>query len=242
MIPWLGPHDPFPPVERALTEPNGLLAAGRTLAVATLLEAYGRGLFPWFNEDEPILWWSPDPRMILRPAALHVSASLGRRLRKGGYEVRADTAFRAVMAACAAPRPAQPGTWITQRMMAAYVKLHEAGHAHSIETWSDGTLVGGLYGVALGEAFFGESMFATRTDASKIALVHLVRQLERWGFGLIDCQMKTTHLASLGAVEIPRRAFVAEIARLTTAGGRIGRWTLEPGLVEPRGHPPSERA
>jgi leucyl/phenylalanyl-tRNA--protein transferase len=233
VIPWLGPHDPFPPVERALREPNGLLAAGRTLTVPTLLEAYSRGLFPWFNEDEPILWWSPDPRMILRPRALHVSASLRKRLRKRDYEVRADTAFAAVMQGCAAPRPDQPGTWITRRMRAAYGRLHEAGHAHSIETWIDGALAGGLYGVAIGRAFFGESMFATCADASKIALVHLVRQLDRWGFGLVDCQMKTAHLASLGAVEIPRRAFVAEVAQLTAESGRTGGWALEPGLAEP---------
>jgi leucyl/phenylalanyl-tRNA--protein transferase len=228
MIPWLGPHDPFPPVNRALREPNGLLAAGRTLSVPTLLEAYALGLFPWFNEDEPVLWWSPDPRMVLAPADLHVSSSLRRRLRKGGYEVRADTAFAAVMRACAAPRPGQPGTWITRRMIDAYVRLHEAGHAHSVETWVEGTLVGGLYGVAIGRAFFGESMFTTVTDASKIAFVHLVRQLERWGFGLIDCQMKTPHLASLGAREIPRAAFVAEIARLTKQQGPTGPWHVEP--------------
>jgi leucyl/phenylalanyl-tRNA--protein transferase len=227
MIPWLGPHDPFPPVTRALREPNGLLAAGRTLSVPTLLEAYALGLFPWFNEDEPVLWWSPDPRMVLAPADLHVSSSLRRRLRKGGYEVRADTAFAAVMRACAAPRPGQPGTWITPRMVDAYVRLHEAGHAHSVETWVEGTLVGGLYGVAIGRAFFGESMFARATDASKIAFVHLVRQLERWGFGLIDCQMKTPHLASLGAREIPRATFVAEIARLTKQRGPTGPWSFE---------------
>jgi leucyl/phenylalanyl-tRNA--protein transferase len=231
MIPWLGPRDPFPPIERALRRPNGLLAAGRTLAVPTLLEAYSRGIFPWFNEDEPILWWSPDPRMVLRPGALHVSASLRKRLRKDGYVVRADTAFEDVMVGCAAPRPGQPGTWITARMVAAYVKLHEAGHAHSVETWIDGVLVGGLYGVAVGRAFFGESMFATRTDASKIAFVHLVRQLARWGFGLVDCQMKTAHLASLGATEIPRPDFLAEIASLVTEPGLPGPWTLDTDRV-----------
>lgn len=226
MIPWLGPRDPFPPVARALREPNGLLAAGRTLAIPTLIEAYSQGIFPWFNEDEPILWWSPDPRMVLRPRTLHVSTSLRKRLRKADYVVRADTAFEDVMVGCAAPRPGQPGTWITARMIAAYVRLHEAGHAHSIETWMDGTLVGGLYGIALGRAFFGESMFATRSDASKIAFVHLVRQLATWGFGLIDCQMKTAHLASLGASEIPRAAFVHEIRRLVAEPGPTGRWTL----------------
>jgi leucyl/phenylalanyl-tRNA--protein transferase len=149
-------------------------------------------------------------------------------MRKGGYEVRADTAFAAVMRACAAPRQGQPGTWITRRMIAAYVRLHEAGHAHSIETWIDGELAGGLYGVAIGRAFFGESMFAHATDASKIAFVHLVQQLEAWGYGLIDCQMKTSHLASLGAREIARRAFVAEVALLTAQQGRAGSWAAEP--------------
>jgi leucyl/phenylalanyl-tRNA--protein transferase len=232
MIPWLGPRDPFPPVERALRRPNGLLAAGRTLAVPTLLEAYSHGIFPWFNEDEPILWWSPDPRMVLRPGGLHVSTSLRKRLRKADYAVRADTAFEEVMQGCAAPRPGQPGTWITARMIAAYAKLHEAGHAHSVETWIEGTLVGGLYGVAIGRAFFGESMFATRTDASKIAFVHLVRQLARWDFGTIDCQMKTAHLASLGALEIPRAAFLADVARLVTEPGVPGPWTLDLDLVQ----------
>jgi leucyl/phenylalanyl-tRNA--protein transferase len=231
VIPWLGANDPFPPVTRALREPNGLLAAGRTLSVPTLLEAYTLGLFPWFNEDEPVLWWSPDPRMVLRPGELHVSTSLRKRLRRGGFEIRADTAFSRVMRACAAPRPGQPGTWITRRMIDAYVRLHEAGHAHSVETWMDGELAGGLYGVAIGRAFFGESMFASRTDASKLAFVHLVRQLERWGFGIVDCQMKTTHLASLGAREIPRASFVAEIATLTKDPGRAGAWRLDAGLA-----------
>jgi leucyl/phenylalanyl-tRNA--protein transferase len=239
MIPWLGPHDPFPPVSRALREPNGLLAAGRTLSVPTLLEAYALGLFPWFNEDEPVLWWSPDPRMVLRPAELHVSASLRKRLRRGGFDVRADTAFARVMRACAAPRAGHPGTWITGRMIAAYVRLHEAGHAHSVETWIDGKLAGGLYGVAIGRAFFGESMFASEADASKIAFVHLVRQLERWGFAIIDCQMKTSHLASLGAREIPRADFVAEIAALTKEPRAPGPWRLDDGLVTER--PESQR-
>jgi len=231
MIPWLGPRDPFPPVDTALREPNGLLAAGRTLSVPTLLEAYALGLFPWFNEDEPVLWWSPDPRMVLRPPELHVSRSLEKRMRKRGYEVRADTAFAAVMRACATPRPGQRGTWITRRMIAAFVRLHEAGYAHSIETWIDGALAGGLYGVAIGRAFFGESMFAHATDASKIAFVHLVRQLEAWGFGLIDCQMKTSHLASLGAREITRSDFVAHIAALTRQDGRPGSWAGESLVV-----------
>jgi leucyl/phenylalanyl-tRNA--protein transferase len=198
------------------------------LSPSTLLDAYSRGIFPWFSEHEPVLWWSPDPRMVLRPAELHVARSLAKRLRRPGYDVRADTAFGAVMRACAEPRPGQSGTWITRRMIAAYSRLHESGYAHSIETWVDGELAGGLYGVAIGRAFFGESMFTRITDASKIAFVRLVRQLEAWNFGLIDCQMRTPHLASLGAREIPRAEFARELERLAAAtdGPPPGRWTL----------------
>jgi leucyl/phenylalanyl-tRNA--protein transferase len=229
MVPWLGSRDPFPPLETALREPNGLLAVGGSLAPSTLLDAYSRGIFPWFSEDEPVMWWSPDPRMVLRPAELHVSRSLTKRLRRHDYAVRADTAFAAVVRACAQPRPGQSGTWITRRMIDAYSRLHEIGHAHSIETWIDGTLVGGLYGVAIGRAFFGESMFTRVTDASKIAFVHLVRQLDAWGVGLIDCQMRTPHLASLGAYEISRAEFARELERLVRADGGppVGRWPPE---------------
>jgi leucyl/phenylalanyl-tRNA--protein transferase len=226
MIPVLGPHDPFPPLERALRRPNGLLAAGRTLSVETLVEAYAQGIFPWFNEHEPVLWWSPDPRMVLLPGELHVSRSLSRRLKKQDYRVTADEAFGEVMRGCAAPREHEQGTWISPRMVAAYERLHEAGFAHSVETWVDGELAGGLYGVAIGRAFFGESMFTRRADASKIAFVHLVRHLETWGFGVIDCQMKTAHLASLGAYEIPRRAFADLVARLTGAPPVPSPWRL----------------
>jgi leucyl/phenylalanyl-tRNA--protein transferase len=207
-IPWLGPNDPLPPAERALRRPNGLLAAGGGLAVPRLLEAYSRGCFPWFNEGEPVLWWSPDPRMVLVPDDLHVSRSLARRIRHGGFSIRADTVFRRVMDACAAPRPGQSGTWITDEMIDAYSALYHAGYAHSIETWVDGDLVGGLYGVAIGRAFFGESMFARVSDASKLAFVHLVSQLQEWRFDVIDCQMNTAHLAAFGAREIPRAAFL----------------------------------
>jgi leucyl/phenylalanyl-tRNA--protein transferase len=227
MVRWLGPHDPFPPLEAALSEPNGLLAVGRTLAVSTLLDAYARGIFPWFNKDEPVLWWSPDPRMILVPSELHVSRSLARRLRRPDYEVRIDTAFEAVMRECAASRRDEPGTWISERMIRAYRRLHDAGYAHSVETWIDGELAGGLYGVAIGRAFFGESMFTRRTDASKVALVSLVRQLERWQFGLIDCQMRTEHLASFGAREISRREFVAMLRTLVDQPGAAGRWHFD---------------
>jgi leucyl/phenylalanyl-tRNA--protein transferase len=231
MVRWLGPQDPFPPVDAALTEPNGLLAVGRTLGVPTLLDAYARGIFPWFNKDEPVLWWSPDPRMILVPGELHVSQSLRRRLRRADFIVRADTAFETVMRECAAPRGDELGTWISDRMVRAYVRLHQAGFAHSIETWIDGQLAGGLYGVAIGRAFFGESMFTRRSDASKIAFVSLVRQLERWEFGVIDCQMRTEHLASLGAREIRRGEFVRTVQALVARPCVPAPWRLDGDLV-----------
>lgn len=227
MIPWLRPGDPFPPVEQALHDPEGLLAAGGDLSPERLLEAYSQGIFPWFNADDPILWWSLDPRMVLFPAELKVSRSLGKTLRRGGHEVRTDSAFRQVMEACAAPRPGQDGTWISPVIVAAYTRLHQLGHAHSVETWIDGELAGGLYGVAVGRAFFGESMFARVSDASKIAFVHLVRQLRRWDFGLIDCQMATRHLASLGAREIPRGEFGRRLSELVDYPGIVGRWRFD---------------
>ena len=227
MIPWLTPDDAFPPVGRALKEPNGLLAAGADLSVPRLLQAYRNGIFPWFNEDQPILWWSPDPRMVMFPAELKVSRSLGKRLRRRDYEVRADTAFGAVVRACAAPRDGADGTWITEHMVEAYEAFHRAGHAHSLETWIGDELAGGLYGVALGRAFFGESMFTRATDASKIALAHLARQLERWGYGVIDCQMTTPHLARLGAREIPRAVFVRKLGELVNYPQTGGSWRLD---------------
>jgi leucyl/phenylalanyl-tRNA--protein transferase len=230
MVPVLGPRDPFPPLDRALRRPNGLLAMGRNLSVGTLIEAYAQGIFPWFSEGDPILWWSPDPRMVLFPRELHVAKSLGRRLKRGDFSVTADAAFGEVIRACAAPRDGEPGTWINRRMITAYERLHATGVAHSIETWMDGDLAGGLYGVAIGRAFLGESMFARRTDGSKIALVQLVRQLERWDFGLIDCQMKTEHLATFGAREIPRREFVERIRGLVDQPAVPVPWLLEPAV------------
>ena len=229
MVPFLEPTDPFPPLERALRRPNGLLAAGRDLSVATLVDAYTQGIFPWFSDGEPILWWSPDPRMVLFPAELHVPKSLQRRMKKDDYRVSADTAFDRVIRECAAPRPDHPGTWITRRMIAAYGRLHAAGLAHSVETWEGAELAGGLYGVAIGRAFFGESMFARRADASKIALVRLVRQLHAWGFGVIDCQMRTAHLESFGAREIPRRQFSTMLASLVGASAIASPWVLNAG-------------
>jgi len=213
-------------VYRASREYNGLLAAGGDLSVPRLLAAYRRGIFPWFNPDEPILWWSPDPRMVLFPAEFKLSRSLKKRLARADTVVRVNTAFTRVMRECAAPRDCQGGTWISETMIAAYTALHEAGHAHSIETWVTGKngdeLVGGLYGVALGRVFFGESMFTRRSDASKVALAHLVRWLHAHDFGVIDCQMNTAHLASLGAREIPR----AEFSDL------LDRHAVRPGLSD----------
>ena len=248
---------PFPPVGRALRSPNGLLAAGDSLSMPRLLDAYRNGIFPWFNPGEPILWWSPDPRMVLVPGELKISRSFARVLRNTAYEVRCDTAFEQVMRGCAAPRGRHhSGTWIHEDMIAAYCALHEMGYAHSVEVWMpkrsfqlqiegetrrrrandmgnamsttmsergsqhsiadelDLELAGGLYGVSIGRMFYGESMFSQVSNASKIALAHLARQLERWQFGMIDCQMNTAHLASLGAREIPRSEFIARLQEL----------------------------
>jgi leucyl/phenylalanyl-tRNA--protein transferase len=283
LIPWLTGNAPFPPVERALRSPNGLLAAGGDLSAPRLLEAYRHGIFPWFNPGDPILWWSPDPRMVLVPGEFKISRSLAKVLRNAAYEVRCDTVpstglrtgFEQVMRACGAPRSEQGGTWISEDMIAAYCALHEMGHAHSVEVWMpkksfqlqiegetrrrrtrkeyavrlpdashrplrkandmdsamstamsergsqrsiadelELELVGGLYGIAIGRMFYGESMFSHASNASKIALAYLARQLERWQFGMIDCQMNTPHLASLGAHEIPRNEFIARLQEL----------------------------
>jgi len=232
MLRWLQPTDPFPPIATALADPNGLLAVGGDLSAARLIEAYRQGIFPWFNPGQPVLWWSPDPRMVLMPQELKIARSLRKALRNREYVVRADSSFRAVMLACAEPRPEQDGTWITDEMIAAYGALHARGLAHSIETWIDGRLMGGLYGIALGRMFYGESMFSSVTDASKIALVHLVRQLGRWDFGMIDCQVKTRHLASLGARELPRADFVRILQELVNYPDRIGRWILDDDLAQ----------
>lgn len=230
MIPWLETRDPFPPVERALREPNGLLAAGADLSPERLVDAYRHGIFPWFGEDDPLLWWSPDPRMVLFLRELHVSRSLRRTMKSGQFSVTLDRAFGEVMAGCAEPRADGAGTWITDDMVEAYGELADRGFAHSVETWNDGRLVGGLYGVAIGRMFYGESMFSRQTDASKVALVGLTRQLERWGFEMIDCQMSTGHLASLGAREVPRRVFLERMRRLARQPGVPGPWSLDRDL------------
>ena len=225
MLAWLGPDDPFPPVERALKNPNGLLAAGGDLSAPRLLEAYRRGIFPWFSGGEPLLWWSPDPRMVLYCDELKVSRSLAKSVRNKGYELRIDTAFREVLRGCACRAE---GTWLGPEMQAAYLRLHRAGHAHSFETWREGELVGGLYGVAVGRMFYGESMFSRATDASKVALVELVAFLRAKGFPLIDCQMRTDLLASLGAREIQRRAFLRELGALVNYPQSPGKWSRRP--------------
>ena len=231
MIPWLEVADDFPPLERALAEPSGLLAAGADLSPARLLTAYRSGIFPWYGKDQPVLWWSPDPRMVLFPAEFRMPRSLVKRLRRRDYEIRTDTAFEAVMRACAAPRDGDAGTWITPDMVAAYCELHRLGHAHSVETWIDGELAGGLYGIALGRAFYGESMFTRAPDASKIALAHLVRQLTQWQFGMIDCQMNTAHLARFGAREIPRSEFSRRLTELVNYPSSAAGWRFDGDLV-----------
>lgn len=234
MITWLDPQDPFPPVERALGDASdapGLLAASRDLTPQRLLLAYRQGIFPWYSEGQPVLWWSTDPRMVLVPANLKISPSfrktLRRVLRDPDWEIRVDDNFTAVMRACAmTPRDGQLGTWITGDIIAAYGALHRLGLAHSVEAWYQGERVGGLYGVALGRMFYGESMFAHRTDASKLALAALCAFLERHGVAMIDCQQETDHLASLGAAPIPRADFIAHV-RAAAAAPAIDPWAFD---------------
>jgi leucyl/phenylalanyl-tRNA--protein transferase len=214
LIPWLRGKASFPPIERALQDPNGLLAAGGDLSPERLLDAYRHGIFPWYSDDQPILWWSPDPRTVLYCEELKVSRSLRRVVNAGVFEIRVDSAFEQVIRACAAPRAKAKGTWIVEDMVSAYVRLHERGFAHSVEAWQDGSLAGGLYGVSIGRMFFGESMFARASDASKVALVHLVERLKRHEMPLIDCQQDTAHMASLGARPMARVAFASELERL----------------------------
>jgi leucyl/phenylalanyl-tRNA--protein transferase len=228
MLTWLSTETSFPPPHTALAEPagpDGLLAAGGDLSPDRLLAAYAQGIFPWYAEGQPILWWSPDPRMVLLPDALKISRSLQKTLRNQAYSVRLDTAFAQTMTACATqPRPGQDGTWINQDMLLAYQQLHVMGYAHSVETWMDNTLVGGLYGVALGGVFYGESMFSRQRDASKIALAHLCAYLKQQEFGIIDCQMETPHLTSLGAGLISRNRFIATVQGLLNTGKAPGLW------------------
>ena len=216
-ITWLTPGDPsdaFPPLETALNEPEGLLAAGGDLGTERLLYAYRNGIFPWYEEGQPLLWWSPDPRCVMQADDLHVSRRLRRDLRKGTAEIRFNTVFSEVIRACAAPRRSLQGTWITSQMIAAYERLHEQGWAHSIEVWQDDELAGGLYGLAIGRTFFGESMFSRKPNASKIALLALTQHMRRGDFELLDCQVTSQHLLDLGATLMPRRRFASTLKRL----------------------------
>jgi len=230
---WLSPQDPelFPDVELALTDPDGLLAIGGDLSVERLLAAYRQGIFPWYSEQQPVLWWSPNPRSVLFPEELKISRSLRKTLRKNRFQVTFDQAFADVITRCAAPRKDGLGTWITGEMQQAYRHLHAAGFAHSVEAWYQDQLVGGLYGVAMGKVFFGESMFANMTDASKVAFVVLTGHLQQWQFGLIDCQVETEHLNSLGARNIPRRQFIDYLDEYCDQPGMAGHWKCEPELL-----------
>ena len=225
LIPWLEDLT-FPPVAEAMDDPNGLLAAGGDLSPERLLRAYRQGIFPWFDDDQPILWWSPDPRAVLFPNAIHISRSLAKRLRRGDFRFSFDRCFEDVVAACAAPRSHSHGTWITDDMAQAYAALHAQGVAHSLEVWQDDALVGGLYGVSLGKLFFGESMFSRATDASKAAFVALAKQCEAWNFALIDCQIANPHLSSMGATDISRREFVDYLNKYADMPHPLGPWSF----------------
>ncbi len=225
---WIAPGAPaydFPPAQRALTSPNGLLAVGGDLRPERLVVAYSQGIFPWFSEDEPILWWSPNPRMVLFPEKLKISRSLTKNIRNSGFRVTLDTCFAEVIRQCATTlRRDQDGTWITLEMQEAYIELHRLGIAHSAECWRGDELVGGLYGVAVGGVFCGESMFSLASNASKVAFCLLTLQLQQWGYALIDCQIHTQHLASLGAEPILRADYLALLAMLRNAPGRAAPW------------------
>ncbi len=220
----------FPPAEGASRE--GVVAVGGDFKPERLLLAYSQGIFPWPTEGMPLLWFSPDPRFVLRPRAVHVGRSLAKVVRRGTFEIRFDTAFEEVIRACGlVPRPGQDGTWIQEDLIEGYVALHRLGYAHSIEAWRDGDLVGGLYGVSLGSCFFGESMFAIDPDASKVAFLTLLAHLDRWGIGLVDCQVKTEHLTRFGAQEIPRKTFLAELRERLPHPTKRGVWRAE---LDPR--------
>jgi len=238
---WLDPRNPrqpFPPASQAMRDPNGLLAIGGDLSATRLLGAYAQGVFPWYNPDEPILWWCPDPRAVLFPADFHVSRSLARRLRHNDYAITVNRAFPAVLEACSGPRARGRGTWLGPEMKRAYQDLHERGHAQSIEVWQGRELAGGLYGVSLGRAFYGESMFSRIDDGSKIALHYLCRQLRAWDFELMDCQISSPHLATLGAVEIPREQFLGRLRAAVAQPAPTGRWRFDVEVPEPKEHLP----
>lgn len=235
-LPALAAHLPerFPDPRTALTEPNGLLALGGDLSPARLVAAYAQGIFPWYGEDEPILWWSPDPRCVFRTDALHINRSLRRQLRGKAWHVSVDRDFPAVIRACAAPRADHGGTWIVPAMVDAYIALHELGHAHSVEVWDGARLVGGIYGVAVGQLFCGESMFSGESGGSKLALMALADLLRQWGWPLLDSQVANPHTLSLGAWEIPRETYLREAARLAALPGRVGHWRdAQAQLIQP---------
>jgi leucyl/phenylalanyl-tRNA--protein transferase len=235
-LPRLDPDAPasFPDPRQALTEPNGLLAFGGDLSPTRLLAAYGKGIFPWFSDGEPILWWSPDPRCVLHTQDLRMGRSLRRQLADKHWRLTLDHAFDAVVRGCAAPRRDASGTWIVPAMVDAYNRLYHLGHAHSIEVWEDGQLIGGIYGIALGQLFCGESMFSRRSGASKLALVALARLLHSWDFPLIDTQVANAHTLSLGAVEIPRAQYLQDVATLRRQPGQPGNWAaFTDELIQP---------
>jgi leucyl/phenylalanyl-tRNA--protein transferase len=226
------PDAPFPPARRALRDPDGLLAAGGDLSPTRLLNAYRQGIFPWFNEGDPILWWTPDPRTVFDTVDFRLSSRFRRTLRAKDWVLRADADFGGVMHACAkAPRPGQEGTWIGESMLAAYAELHRLGHAHSVEVYDGTRLVGGIYGVAIGRMFFGESMFSGESGASKAALAGLCRRLDHWGYPLLDAQVENPHLLSLGARPMPREDFLARVGELVAQPGRTGSWNTDFGLL-----------
>lgn len=231
-VPWLESSDAeFPPVELALTEPNGLLAAGGDLHAWRLLDAYQRGIFPWYESGQPILWWSPDPRLVLKPDQLRVSRSLRKLIKRRRYSLTMDSNFTAVIQSCAESRRGDSGTWITDDMQSAFLDLHARGVAHSVEVWSGSSLVGGLYGIAMGQVFFGESMFSKEDNTSKLALVYLVKQLQRWNYQLIDCQVSSEHLCSLGATEMNRKQFTLELKKLTNSPASSNNWQFDDDLI-----------
>jgi leucyl/phenylalanyl-tRNA--protein transferase len=241
---WLDPRNPrqpFPAPHLAMRNPNGLLAIGGDLSVTRLVRAYSQGIFPWYNPDEPILWWCPDPRAILVPSEFHTSRSLARRMRKRDFAVTLNRAFARVLDSCAAPRARSRGTWLGPEMKQAYLDLHDRGYAQSVEVWRQGRLIGGLYGVSQGRAFFGESMFSRDDDGSKIAMHYLCRQLALWDFRLIDCQIASAHLATLGAIELPRDAFLALLRDALAAGGPAGRWQFDMAVPGDAAHVPDRR-
>jgi leucyl/phenylalanyl-tRNA--protein transferase len=232
-IVWLNPDSlDFPPVDQAFEDPPGLLAAGGDLRPERLLAAYSRGIFPWYDDDSPILWWSPDPRMVLQPAQVHVSRSLAKLIRQDRYRITMDTAFGDVIGHCANLRAEREGTWITDEMQAAYRQLHRLGHAHSVEVWQDDRLQGGLYGIAMGKLFFGESMFSLAPNTSKLAFVALARQLQHWGFAMIDCQMPTEHLHSLGASTLSRADFQAVLQQWRAVESPAAAWVFDMNVLK----------